>query len=274
MYINGYLEVTLIKVKAADAGQYVCALTCGHVYKEVTMEMMPGGIINASVGEDVILPCPLIAEHELFYLKMQWRRISPGKRQTIYSYLLQNTSTVIYSEDTLSHRCTSSNGPSTRVWFGKKYRQKAEFFKSNRFGNKNGYLKLKNIQEEDAGKYLCSVKSNLLHKEVTFQLSVKGIQDEDTGISMLHSSVHLYFLYLLLLVLANSIDNLNEEKRQWQIDKEEVRKLQKEVDNLNEEKRQWQIDKDNLNEEKRKFLESKAYRVFLFSETRELRQWL
>ncbi|XP_054848832.1 erythroid membrane-associated protein-like isoform X3 [Eublepharis macularius] len=42
-YINGLLEVTLLQVKPADAGQYVCALTCGKVYKEDTMEVIPGG---------------------------------------------------------------------------------------------------------------------------------------------------------------------------------------------------------------------------------------
>lgn len=119
-----------------------------------------------------------MADHELFYLKMQWRRMSPGKHQTIYSFLFENTSAVVYSEDTLGHRCTSSNGPNSRVWFGKKFSQKAEIFKGNEFRSKNGYLKLKNILEEDAGTYLCSVKSSLLHREVTFQLSVKGEQNK------------------------------------------------------------------------------------------------
>ncbi|XP_054848831.1 erythroid membrane-associated protein-like isoform X2 [Eublepharis macularius] len=245
-YINGLLEVTLLQVKPADAGQYVCALTCGKVYKEDTMEVIPGGIINASVGEDATLPCPLILAHNPSYLKMHWRRISPGKEQTIYSYLYQGTSPVVYSEDTHGDRCNSSNVPSSRVWFGKKYRQKAEIFKSNELSSKNGYMKLKNIQEEDAGKYLCSVKSNLLHKQVTFQLSVKGNQYQDmSGSSTFLSFVLPYLLCLPFLALC-----LPKNIGQQQADNEELQKLRSEVEELRklctEEVGQWQTDKEVL----------------------------
>ncbi|XP_048372447.1 butyrophilin subfamily 2 member A2-like [Sphaerodactylus townsendi] len=181
----------------------------------------------------------------------------------IYSYLFQNTSPVTYSEDTHGDRCTSSNGPSSRVSFGNEYRQKAEVFKGNEFRNKGGYLKLKNIQKEDAGKYLCLVKSNLLHKHVTFQLFVKGIQDQDADTSVFYFSVLPYLLSSLLLELCFvkitgrhqkekeelqncEVDYLDEETCQWQINKEELQKLHREINNLNEEKYQWQINKEEF----------------------------
>ncbi|XP_077171249.1 uncharacterized protein LOC143826361 isoform X2 [Paroedura picta] len=263
-YINGYLEVTLNKVKAADTGQYVCALTCGHDYKEDTIHLIPGGTVNASVGEEVILPCPLIAEHELFYSKMQWRRISHGKQQTIYSYLFQNTSAVVYSEDTLGHRCTSLNGPSSRVWFGKKYRQKARVFKGNEFRNKNGYLKLKNILEEEAGTYFYSVTTNLHHKEVTFQLSVKGIQDQDIDIPMSHSSLKLYLCGLILLGLCF-------EKI---FPSEEYTKLQRKVDKLIKEKETLIEEKEKLIKEKEKYIEEKDNLKFKYDRLKAEKEFL
>lgn len=40
---NGVLEVTLFQVQTADSGQYVCAMTCGRVHKEVTMDVIVTG---------------------------------------------------------------------------------------------------------------------------------------------------------------------------------------------------------------------------------------
>ncbi|XP_053118597.1 uncharacterized protein LOC128330182 [Hemicordylus capensis] len=173
-YKEGLLEVTLLQVQTADSGQYICAMTCGRVHKAVVMEVIVKDVVNVTVGEDAILPCQLMETHEPSYLKLQWRRISPGKSQTIYSYLYQDTCPVIYSEDRLGDKCSCSNRPHIREQFGEKYKQKAEVFKGNELRNWNCSLKLNNIHKYDAGKYVSSVRFNSLHKVCILNLSVRG----------------------------------------------------------------------------------------------------
>lgn len=128
------------------------------------------GIINVHVGEDVILPCYPKETHDLSHWKLQWRRIGPRRNQAIYSYLYQDTSPVLYSEDSLSNKCSDANGPIIREWLGKKCNGKAEVS----IGNGKAFLKLNNFKEEDAGRYKCSIRSNNFNKTIIFKLSTIG----------------------------------------------------------------------------------------------------
>ncbi|XP_061446995.1 uncharacterized protein LOC133367153 isoform X2 [Rhineura floridana] len=175
-YKNGRLEVTLFQVQLASGGQYVCAMTCDDVHKETIMEVTVEGTINVTAGGVAIFPCHMIETYDPSHLKLQWRRISPGKSKTIYFYLLYwDTCPAVYYGDKFNARCSCSNGPRSRVWLLKDYEQRAEISKSNILGNENVFLKLSNIQEEDAGKYKCSVRSSLLHKVAIYELNVRGV---------------------------------------------------------------------------------------------------
>lgn len=132
------------------------------------------GIINASVGESAILPCYLRETHKLSYWKLQWRKISPGKNQAIYSYIYnhpyQDTCPVLYSEDSLYKKCSNLRGPIIRKQLGKKYKEKAEVS----VRNWKGFLKLNYVKKDDAGRYECLVRSNSFNKTTIFKLSAEG----------------------------------------------------------------------------------------------------
>ncbi|XP_034991889.1 butyrophilin subfamily 3 member A1-like isoform X2 [Zootoca vivipara] len=175
-YENGFLEVTLLQVQLTNSGQYVCSMMCDDVYKEDIVEVTVEGLISVTVGDVAILPCQMIETYHPSHLKLQWRRSSPGKSRMIYSYQLHwDTCPSVCYGDKFVPRCPYSNRPKSQVWLTKKYKLKAEVLKRNNLGDGNISLKLNNIQEEDAGKYECSVNSNLHRKVVIYKLDVRGV---------------------------------------------------------------------------------------------------
>ncbi|KAJ6653018.1 hypothetical protein lerEdw1_010223 [Lerista edwardsae] len=266
---NGVLEVTLFRVQTADSGQYVCAMTCGRVHKEVTMDVIVTGIINAHVGEDVILPCYLKETHDLSHWKLQWRRIGRRRNQAIYSYRYQDTCPVLYSEDSLSNKCSDTNGPIIREWLGNKYKGKAEVSTDNRKSS----LKLNNIKEEDAGRYQCSVRSNSFNKTIIFQLSTIEIHDQDMEVLKFDKCEYLtglaFFLLIVLFCFAAHVDeqkqNYEEEIKtlrskdgeQKQNYEEEIKSLRSQDD---EQKQNYEKEIKTLRSQN-EFLEAQFYRV-------------
>ncbi|CAI5790506.1 butyrophilin subfamily 3 member A1-like [Podarcis lilfordi] len=175
-YENGFLEVTLLQVQLANGGQYVCSMMCDDVYKEDIVEVTVEGLISVTVGDVAILPCQMIETYYPSHLELQWRRRRPGKSKNIYSYQLYwDTCPSVCYGDKFNARCPYSNGPKSQVWLRKKYKLKAEVLKHNNLGGGNISLKLNNIQKEDAGRYECSVNSNLRRKVVIYKLDVRGV---------------------------------------------------------------------------------------------------
>ncbi|XP_025031496.1 uncharacterized protein LOC103065767 isoform X3 [Python bivittatus] len=192
-YKDGLLSVTLNEVQLANNGQYVCAVTCDDVYKESTMQLQVEGKIKVGIGEVAVFTFQTFQTCSLSHLKLLWRRTDSGKSQKIYSYLHQEACPIIYSEDSLGDRCSSSHGPISREWFGEKYQQRAEISKSQMLMRNVTSFKVSDIQREDAGKYLFSVESQEFRQVVVFTLSVTGSRSSD-----IFSWVLLFFIIFVL----------------------------------------------------------------------------
>ncbi|XP_077171251.1 uncharacterized protein LOC143826361 isoform X4 [Paroedura picta] len=97
-YINGYLEVTLNKVKAADTGQYVCALTCGHDYKEDTIHLIPGGIQDQDIDIPMSHSSLKLYLCGLILLGLCFEKIFPSEE---YTKLQRKVDKLIKEKETL-----------------------------------------------------------------------------------------------------------------------------------------------------------------------------
>ncbi|XP_044844708.1 uncharacterized protein LOC123350278 isoform X3 [Mauremys mutica] len=134
-------------------------------------------IITAVIGENAVLPCRLITKHLPPSMKLQWKKVGPGKNKTIYLYCYNESSPLVNAyprDDKCSMGYLSPNGVNSREWLRKKYEKKAEVFKGKEFGKGNISLKLNNIQVEDEGKYVCSATANSFHREIIIEVLIRG----------------------------------------------------------------------------------------------------
>ncbi|CAM4688412.1 unnamed protein product [Lepidochelys olivacea] len=137
--------------------------------------------ITTVIGENTILPCRLITKHLPPSMKLQWRKVGPGKDKIIYFYLYDESSPLVNSypqSDKCPMSYLSPNGDNSREWLRKEYEKKAEVFKGKEFGKGNISLKLNSIQMEDEGKYVCSASANLFHREIITEVLVIGVGNE------------------------------------------------------------------------------------------------
>nr|XP_042702288.1 erythroid membrane-associated protein-like [Chrysemys picta bellii] len=163
-------------------------------------------IITAVIGENAILPCRLITKHLPPSMELQWRKVGPGKDKTIYLYLYDESSPLVNSypqDDKCSMGYLSPNGVNSREWLRKKYEKKAEVFKGKEFGKGNISLKLKNIQVEDEGKYVCSATANSFHREIIIDvLVIEKLQEETAQLKEEKEELQKHMGALICLLLC------------------------------------------------------------------------
>ncbi|XP_039366882.1 uncharacterized protein LOC120388857 [Mauremys reevesii] len=148
------------------------------------------GIITAVIGENAVLPCRLITKHLPPSMELQWRKVGPGKDETIYLYRYDESRPLVNTypqDDKCSVGYLSPNGVNSREWIRKKYEKKAKVFKGKEFGKGNISLQLNNIQVEDKGKYVCSATANSFHRESITEVLIREFKDFSPQLDRLDS---------------------------------------------------------------------------------------
>ncbi|XP_075770444.1 butyrophilin subfamily 3 member A3-like isoform X2 [Pelodiscus sinensis] len=101
------------------------------------------------IGEDVILPCQMIAANIPEDINVQWRLVTPQENRDVSSY----------------NRANKEEKQDVR------YQGRTEFFHHG-MSTGNMSLKLKNVQSSDSGNYVCRVVSENWYDETEMEMQV------------------------------------------------------------------------------------------------------